>query len=810
MRRALVGLMAVLILTVLVPLPPAAEAATTVTRAPIVISGNAALTAANGVVSGAGSSADPYVISGWLIDATSGPAISIRYTSKHIVVRDNVLSAPTLYQTIDLKDNSALVRVAANTVSHKAWGVLVQGGRTIVEGNAIRDVGSVSTWGAGVSARGGDVFVANNTLIGNDRAVLFQDARATAFQNVVPSGIDGFHVLGGTAQVAANTVTVTGRGVYAEQSATVSMTGGLFSRPSIGVQARQSVVSATSVRVEGATQYAALLEDGQASFDAPVVVGGAQGIHVHRGLASVSSGTFDSVVGIGVRYLDATGTASGNLLLRNGGGIGLDGGSVVAVTGNVMYSNTWGLGIAYPARASIALLSGNTVNGLSTADVYHYHEANINFASAVDSGYGAGYYGSLSREGLLVLYEVDGAFVEGASLSHGTVGVHAVNSFNVVVNGSELLSNLCGVLFNNTVGFVKNTTIDIPVDPPTTCGVNVIVGGFVGIFNNTILRVDVGVAASGNVKLNVTGNVIHDTYIAVSVTGGSANNVSIYANVLTRNVIGLELKGRFTGTVTANNITLNARAGVRVEGGLGATFRANVVVRNMRGLEDLTPCASSAALASRVFLYGNTFSNNTEFGMMINGTVVARGNVFADNGGDGAVVCGRIEGRFDVYARNGADGLEVRGSAQLEVEVATENRFGAGMRLQGTLFVVLMSNVTANFDGIITVELLPEIPPPPPVQIPVITIPSVNVPCVCLMHRPDPLWVHLSRIAFNSRYAISASAQTDVNATNNWWGNADGPDLFIPQVGEFGNVVSPNVRFVPWYRDSAMTDRALV
>ncbi len=67
--------------------------ATLAPHAPIDIEGNANFTAANGVVSGQGTAADPYVIAGWSIAAPPGIGIQFRNTNAHVVVRDVEVSA---------------------------------------------------------------------------------------------------------------------------------------------------------------------------------------------------------------------------------------------------------------------------------------------------------------------------------------------------------------------------------------------------------------------------------------------------------------------------------------------------------------------------------------------------------------------------------------------------------------------------------------------------------------------------------------------------------------------------------------------
>ena len=75
-------------------MPVARAAASTVlptalaSHAPIDIENDANFTAVNGVVSGTGTAANPYVIAGWLITAPPFIGVQIRNTQAHVVVRD--------------------------------------------------------------------------------------------------------------------------------------------------------------------------------------------------------------------------------------------------------------------------------------------------------------------------------------------------------------------------------------------------------------------------------------------------------------------------------------------------------------------------------------------------------------------------------------------------------------------------------------------------------------------------------------------------------------------------------------------------
>ncbi len=65
-------------------------------HAPIDIESDSNFTAANGVVSGTGTPADPYVIEGWAITAPSSIGVQIRNTRSHVVFRDIAVTAAPL------------------------------------------------------------------------------------------------------------------------------------------------------------------------------------------------------------------------------------------------------------------------------------------------------------------------------------------------------------------------------------------------------------------------------------------------------------------------------------------------------------------------------------------------------------------------------------------------------------------------------------------------------------------------------------------------------------------------------------------
>ncbi len=208
-------------------------------HAPIVIAGDASFTSENGVTGGTGTSSDPYIISGWNIDANATVGITVKYTTASFVIRDvfvhagnavwegirlqNLTHASVRNVTVAFADghaigivNSALVNVSSSTLSgwDALWfsasrdsgaydntitgigsGVLVAGSSNIsVARNRI-----TSTYRGIWSDTSDHLTLQGNTLAGaywysltlfSSRSVTFRDNVMTSFDHRSPGGIE--------------------------------------------------------------------------------------------------------------------------------------------------------------------------------------------------------------------------------------------------------------------------------------------------------------------------------------------------------------------------------------------------------------------------------------------------------------------------------------------------------------------------------------------------------------------------------------------------------------------------------------------
>jgi len=157
---------------------------------PILIQSDADFTAANGVVGGAGTRANPYRIEGWDITPVGGPGIAIRNTAAFFEVRDLRVADPDrsydgvvlenltngaveavevagAFHAVVLTDVSSSV-VGNTTISNAFRGVSVSSGASLtLTGNAVQGI-----FGPALSFEGSrSVWIEGNTLTGDDAGI---------------------------------------------------------------------------------------------------------------------------------------------------------------------------------------------------------------------------------------------------------------------------------------------------------------------------------------------------------------------------------------------------------------------------------------------------------------------------------------------------------------------------------------------------------------------------------------------------------------------------------------------------------------
>ncbi len=216
-------------------------------HSPIAVRADYQFTAENGVTGGSGTISDPYIIEGWLIDASSAPGITIYSTSasfiiRNVEIRNGGVDNPgiALYSVstgmventtmVDcsygvLIDGSSGVTVVGTSASQSRWaGIQVSGSSSIsVTGN------SVTGNGFGIRIRNSrdSTFDGNQIVANLGMAVFATDSLSLIFRNnQVSDNPDGIIILGsdGTSVVGNQVTGNGGRGLYFDSTSGLTAT----------------------------------------------------------------------------------------------------------------------------------------------------------------------------------------------------------------------------------------------------------------------------------------------------------------------------------------------------------------------------------------------------------------------------------------------------------------------------------------------------------------------------------------------------------------------------------------------------------
>lgn len=822
MKGGALGLTLILLLGI-VQLPQEASAVS-LPHGPIVIRTNADFTAANGVVAGTGTVADPFIIAGWHVKSAQGTAIHIENVTAAFVVRDNILDGMTGLRIIAA---SGTPLVQNNHVITRVGGILVANTDAIIRDNTlVAPGGFVST---GIRVDNARATVHANSIDSVALSIVASGGSTTITANDIHRANTGIYVeLEARTQIVGNNVTVSATtGIHVFQSVHVAILDNTVLHAVEGVRLRyvkDADFDNNTVRFARATGVAVIATSGNLTANV-VIDGGSDAIVLDSSVGIVARNRIENNLGVGITSGGGACDIEANVIISNQIGIRITAGIVdpCHLRSNILVNNSIGLDIPYEARQTIHWMSGNLVNGVNvdgtivaSERVYFRNAANVVIAGQVrDSGFSAGYFGSLTAQGNVVLYDVDNARIESSLISHARVGVTVVNSFNVVVSNSTILDTTIGVSAQSAAApfpvipcavSVKNTTINITIDPPQTIGIDV--GAcLVNVQNVTIGTYATGIRMGIGAWGNVSGSRIIGTATGLDVTG-LAGEVSIVGNTVAANRVGARFNGA-DALVLDNRFEANTRVGVQLERGSRLAFAGNVVAGNGEGVADLSPCPQ---YCSSLESEANLFLANRGDGARVNGTSTFTADAFVSNratgarlgsatlidvtasgnGEDGASSRGRLVVRDSLFTANARHGLSFTGSADIRASEFTWNG-AAGIRATPTTAQLIRVNASNNYDGLLIEAVSLSVDPA-----------HVSTSSI-LAAQPGAttLSAHLSAFLANDRDAIRASGGI-VNATHNWFGGMPAVNL-LDQVGAFQNGVSPTVRVVPWFADAAMT-----
>lgn len=814
-----------------------------VARAPIDISSNADFTAANGVVAGTGSPADPFVIAGWSITASGGIGIRIHNVTANFTVRDNMLAART---GVSITQTAVIGLVQNNKFVTMGTGVYVAYADAIVVDNSFVGDITLGNGNKGVVLLNSNSRVESNAFVYTPYGIVAERGSPQILCNDIHDDtvLAAIQVKFTTnATIGCNIITSCQKAIASINAIGTVIVNNTINTCAAGLEiilTKDAEIRNNSIRFIAGVGVS--LWHASGNFTGNVVVDGKlDAVVMEDAPMVVANNTIENNLRVGFWLKNTAADVRANVVSRNSVGIFLDAGSVPNMTANVFTNNTVGVDLPYGSRQAIVRMEANLVNGVNidgainaSQRVYFYKAANVSITGQVrDSGFGAGYYGSITAQGGVVLYEVDTATINATLVSHHNVGISAVNSFNVQVEASVLLSNLVGIRAEvvnvglqvpNCVVSVKDTNVTIPVDPIATVGIDVRGSCLALVARTNVSVVDTGIRVVGSAGLTLTNSTVAQTKLALDVEG-SPNMVQLHGNLLVDNRGGARLSGTAGAVVANNTFRANADFGLQLLNGARITLAGNNFTANGVGLQDVEACLGPLSCSS-VTARQNVFLENAGDGATVRGASSWRGDAFLGNGGsgvvlesaatldaivaagnerDGARLFGKVEVDASAFTRNGEDGLELHGGGELRGSAFTHNE-DAGIRLSATYVRVQGSNVSHNFDGILADEVTSGIPWPSLPE--TISVPGLLQWATTGTAGADAFDVHRTKLMGNERDAIRAGAAI-VNATHNYYGRPQGPSISVgDQVGAFSNGVSPAVRFVPWYEDEAMTTTA--
>lgn len=151
-----------------------APAAAYTPHGPILITGNSGFTSANGVTGGRGTPADPFVIRGWSIDASSADGIVVRNSTAPFRILDVLIYSGGLAHSGIVLQNVSSAVVGNATITKDATGILVEACTNVtLAANAVM----LNTW-EGISMYDSrDIVLNGNNITYNRDGVSLQRVR---------------------------------------------------------------------------------------------------------------------------------------------------------------------------------------------------------------------------------------------------------------------------------------------------------------------------------------------------------------------------------------------------------------------------------------------------------------------------------------------------------------------------------------------------------------------------------------------------------------------------------------------------------
>ncbi len=485
-----------------VSVPGQARAASLTPHAPIVISSNADFTAANGVIGGSGIWSDPYVIEGWVIDASTSTGISIANTNASFAIQNvSVHSGGDTYDGIYLFNISNAV---------------------VADVNASFDYAGLTLFGAdNVSVYRGQFS--------------FDDAFG-----VLALEVDGVRILGTTVyylqnsgisvlyasyvEVSGNVVTADPTSIYSQTGISLSeVTHGYVSHnvvsgctnSDIGIGTSVDVLTSQNVLTD--SYWSMQFHNNQNSYVMDnTFVSNVYGIIAYQDTSTnLTENHFeDNTVALYMETMDKT-LVAGNTFVLNGRGIWQVDSTSSAILGNVMTGD--GLTILGSTRAAFdshTITPDNTVNGLPI--VYSKGGTSVAF-----HGTGAGE---------VIVVDATGVDLSNLSISDTDSPIEVAYSSSVRVSSNTLQNDW-------------NSIVLVDVNGADVVG-------------NTISGVTYGPIVEGSRVTEARGNVIAAARYGIFV--GTSDGTSLFGNQIgSARLAGIAIDSSTNAFLSWNNLTAN-------------------------------------------------------------------------------------------------------------------------------------------------------------------------------------------------------------------------------------------------------------
>ncbi len=382
-------------------------------HSPILIEGNAAFTAANGVTGGSGTAADPYLIASWSIDASAADGIVVRNTTAPFRIQAVLVSSGGYTHDGIVLDNVSWGTIENATATQDATGIVLRGSANVT--------------------------VEVTTVLLNNFNGIRVEACADVFANgnSVSQNNDGFslHEVQ-RMRLVGNSVWMNRQdGVYALGLTNASFAGGTF-----GSNAW------SGLEIQGGANVTVSVNQFLSNGRQGLTIASVDGLVVSSNTASANPGGGAQLNGV------ANATVQGNRLSPAGAsGLLVQSARDLRITGNsISQANYSGIILGVVVRATLAsnLLSNNEV-GVGGVNVSDLQIRSNKIGANTDDGVSLIGARNVTVEGNnvsrnaagVVLDSLVGGLVGGNVLWQNGVGVQLLRSTGIVVANNSFLFN---------------------------------------------------------------------------------------------------------------------------------------------------------------------------------------------------------------------------------------------------------------------------------------------------------------------------------------------------------------------------------